>query len=75
MQPGERDGTVRGRGCLVRGDGSVVENLYAAGEILGMGLHSANTFVGGLGLMPALTYGRLLGQRWLQWDGVAEAAE
>jgi fumarate reductase flavoprotein subunit len=60
---------------VVRGDGSVVENLYAAGEILGMGLHSANTFVGGLGLMPALTYGRLLGQRWLQWDGVAEAAE
>ncbi len=60
---------------VVRGDGSVIENLYAAGEILGMGLHSANAFVGGLGLMPALTYGRLLGERWLQWDAVAEAAD
>ena len=60
---------------VVRGDGSAVENLYAAGEILGMGLHSANTFVGGLGLMPALTYGRLLGERWLHWDHVADAAD
>jgi fumarate reductase flavoprotein subunit len=60
---------------VIRGDGSAVENLYAAGEILGMGLHSANAFVGGLGLMPALTYGRLLGERWLQWDHVATAAD
>ena len=60
---------------VVRGDGSAIENLYAAGEILGMGLHSANAFVGGLGLMPALTYGRLLGERWLQWDHVATVAD
>ena len=60
---------------VIRADGTVIENLYAAGEILGMGLHSANAFVGGLGLMPALTYGRLLGERWLQWDHVAAAAD
>jgi len=60
---------------VIRGDGSVIENLYAAGEILGMGLHSANAFVGGLGLMPAMTYGRLLGERWLHWDHVPDAAD
>jgi fumarate reductase flavoprotein subunit len=59
----------------VRSDGSVIAGLYAAGEILGMGLHSGGAFVGGLGLMPALTYGRLLGQRWLRWDKVRAAAE
>ncbi len=52
---------------VIRADGSVIGGLYATGEILGMGLHSANTFVGGLGLMPALTYGKLLGERWLDF--------
>ncbi|MEK9944837.1 MAG: FAD-dependent oxidoreductase [Alphaproteobacteria bacterium] len=60
---------------VIRSDGSVIENLYAAGEILGMGLHSANAFVGGLGLMPAMTYGRLLGERWLHWDHVPDVAD
>ena len=52
---------------VLRADGSAVPGLYAAGEILGMGLHSGDAFVGGMGLMPALTYGRLLGERLLNW--------
>ncbi len=60
---------------VIRADGSVIAGLYATGEILGMGLHSANVFVGGLGLMPALTYGKLLGERWLDFgDKKASAA-
>lgn len=60
---------------VLRANGSAIPGLYAAGEILGMGLHSAGAFVGGMGLMPALTYGRLLGQRLLQWGKPRAAAE
>ena len=56
---------------VLRADGSVIPGLYAVGEILGMGLHSGDAFVGGMGLMPALTYGRLLGERWLSWGDAA----
>jgi len=65
--------SVNERFQVIRADGSVIGGLYATGEILGMGLHSANAFVGGLGLMPALTYGRLLGQRWLDFGDAAAA--
>lgn len=40
-----------------------IQGLYAAGEILGAGRTTGNAFVGGLSLMPALTFGRLLGER------------
>jgi fumarate reductase flavoprotein subunit len=43
--------------------GKPVRNLYAAGEVLGFGRTSGNAFVGGLSLTPALTFGRLLGER------------
>lgn len=53
---------------VLRADGAPIANLSAAGEILGMGLHSGDAFVGGMGLMPALTYGRMLGQKILNWE-------
>lgn len=43
--------------------GKPVRNLYAAGEVLGFGRTSGKAFVGGLSLTPALTFGRLLGER------------
>jgi fumarate reductase flavoprotein subunit len=47
--------------------GAPIPNLYAAGEILGFGRTSGNAFVGGLSLTPALTFGKLLGERLLKW--------
>jgi fumarate reductase flavoprotein subunit len=47
--------------------GRAIPNLYAAGEILGFGRTSGDAFVGGLSLTPALTFGRLLGEKLLRW--------
>ncbi len=52
---------------VLKGDGVAIPNLYAAGEILGMGRTSGNAFVGGLSLTPALTFGKMLGERLLSW--------
>jgi len=52
---------------VLRADGSPIPNLYAVGEVRGFGLMNGNAFIGGMGLQPALTMGRLLGQRMLQW--------
>lgn len=46
---------------VVRKDGSVIANLYAAGEILGAGATQGQAFCGGMMVTPALTFGRLLG--------------
>ena len=46
-----------------REDGSVIEGLYAAGELLGAAATSGNSFCGGMLITPALTFGRLLGRR------------
>ena len=48
-------------------DGSPIPNLYAAGEVLGFTRLSGSAFVNGMSLMPALTFGRLLGEEILQW--------
>jgi fumarate reductase flavoprotein subunit len=48
---------------VLRGDGSAVPNLYAAGEVLGSGVSVGNAFAAGMMLTPALTFGRLLGER------------
>lgn len=66
---------VNGRFQVVRKDGSPVGNLYAAGEILGMGLLSGNAFVGGMGLMPALTFGKMLGESILPLETESQAAD
>ena len=47
--------------------GKAIPNLYAAGEVLGFTRTSGDAFVGGLSLTPALTFGRLLGEKILRW--------
>jgi succinate dehydrogenase/fumarate reductase flavoprotein subunit len=43
-------------------DGLVLENLYAAGEILGAAATSGNAFCGGMLLTPAIGFGKWLGE-------------
>ncbi|MDE0800023.1 MAG: FAD-dependent oxidoreductase [Rhodospirillaceae bacterium] len=50
---------------VVRGDGSPVIGLYAAGESLGQGAMMGSSFCGGMLVTPALTFGKMLGQRLL----------
>jgi fumarate reductase flavoprotein subunit len=54
---------VNGALNVVRARGEPVRNLYAAGELLGAGQLMGQSFVGGMMVTPALTFGRLLGQR------------
>jgi fumarate reductase flavoprotein subunit len=44
-------------------DGVPIPGLYAAGEILGLGKTMGESFVGGMSVTPAMTFGRLLGTR------------
>jgi fumarate reductase flavoprotein subunit len=60
---------------VLRPDGSVIPNLYAAGEILGGGLLSGNTFVGGMSVTPSLAFGKLLGEEILPVGLSAQAAD
>jgi fumarate reductase flavoprotein subunit len=53
------DGDLR----VIRRDGAPIPNLYAAGEVLGAGATSGNAYTNGTLLTPAMTFGRLLGQR------------
>jgi len=48
---------------VIRKDGSPIPNLYAAGEVLGKAAYTGSAYVGGMSLTPALTAGRLLGQK------------
>ena len=48
---------------VIREDGTPVPNLYAAGEVLGKAALTGSAYVGGMSLTPALTFGRMLGQR------------
>jgi len=50
---------------VLRKDSSPVPNLYAAGEVLGKGTLTGQSYVGGMSLTPALTFGRLLGEKLL----------
>jgi len=52
-----------------------IGNLYAAGEIVGGGLLTGNSFCGGMSVTPALTFGRLLGERLLPWRHNEAAAD
>ncbi len=51
-----------------------IPNLYAAGEILGKSLLSGRSFVGGMSLLPAITFARIIGQSSLQWAGAKQTA-
>ncbi len=46
-----------------RDDGTTIEGLYAAGEILGAGATCGNSFCGGMVMGPALIFGKILGER------------
>lgn len=53
------DGDLR----VVQEDGRPIPNLYAAGEVIGNATTSGQALTNGMGVTPALTFGRLLGQR------------
>ena len=48
---------------VIREGGTPIPNLYAAGELLGTGQFMGRSYCGGMLVTPALTFGRLLGQR------------
>lgn len=50
---------------VIRPDGAAIPGLYAGGEILGSGQLQGNAFVGGMMAMPAIVFGRLLGEKLL----------
>jgi fumarate reductase flavoprotein subunit len=53
---------------VIRPNGSPVPNLYAAGEVIGAGATSGNSYCNGSMVTPAITFGRLLGQRMLNFS-------
>ncbi|MSO65954.1 MAG: FAD-dependent oxidoreductase [Alphaproteobacteria bacterium] len=59
---------------VLRRDGVPLPGLYAAGEILGKSLLSGKSFVGGMSVLPSITFARLLGAQYLQWQGARLAA-
>jgi fumarate reductase flavoprotein subunit len=48
---------------VTRADGTPIPNLYAIGEVLGSGVTLGNAFTPGMLLTPALTFGKVLGER------------
>ena len=50
---------------VARKDGPSVPNLFAAGEVLGKGNLSGHAYVGGMSLTPALTFGRMISQKFI----------
>ncbi len=53
---------------VIKQDGTPVGNLYAAGEILGAGATSGRGRSGGSMVTPAIAFGKLLGERILQFE-------
>lgn len=53
---------------VIKQDGTPVSNLYAAGELLGTGATSGRAICGGMLVTPAITFGKLLGERILEFD-------
>lgn len=52
--------------------GEPIAGLYAAGEIIGNGTTMGRSVCGGMSVTPALTFGRLLGERILQFGEPTE---
>ena len=50
---------------VIRQDGKPIPGLYAAGELLGSSQTMGKAAAGGMMVTPAMTFGRLLGQRLL----------
>jgi fumarate reductase flavoprotein subunit len=60
---------------VLRPDGRPIPNLYAAGEMVGFG-RFGNAYLSGTSIGPAITFGRMLGERVLSWNtNQAQAAE
>ena len=57
------DGSLR----VIRSDRTAVPNLYAVGEVIGAGATSGNAYTNGMLVTPAITFGRLLGQKLLNF--------
>ena len=53
---------------VIQQDGKPIKGLYAAGELLGTGAFCGRSLCGGMLVTPALTLGRLLGQKILQFS-------
>lgn len=53
---------------VIKQDGSPVGNLYAAGEVLGTGATSGRAICGGMLVTPAIAFGKLLGERILEFE-------
>ena len=47
---------------VIKPGGEPIKNLYAIGEVIGFGATSGNSYVNGMGVTPAITYGKLLGE-------------
>jgi len=58
------DGKLR----VVRPDGSPIPNLFAAGEVIGGGATGGASYTNGSMVTPALTFGRLVGQRMMKFN-------
>jgi fumarate reductase flavoprotein subunit len=56
---------VDGKLRVTRANGTPIPNLYAAGELLGMGQINGRATCGGMSVTPALALGRLLGHEIL----------
>ena len=62
---------VNGQLQVTTPEGQPIPNLYAVGEALGAGSTSGNAYTNGMLVTPAITFGRLLGQRLLPIAGSA----
>ena len=45
-----------------RADGSVIDGLYAIGEVIGSAAVNGNAFCSGMCLTPAMAFGRIVGR-------------
>jgi fumarate reductase flavoprotein subunit len=59
------DGKLR----VVRADGSPIQGLFAAGEVIGGGATGGAAYTNGSMVTPALTFGRLVGERFAAVTG------
>ena len=56
---------VNGNLEVIKPSGERVKNLYAVGEVIGAGATLGNAYVNGMLVTPAITFGRLLGEKIL----------
>jgi fumarate reductase flavoprotein subunit len=53
---------------VIRRDGSAIKGLYAAGEVIGGGVTGGAAYTNGSMVTPAITFGRMVGQRIMSRD-------